>query len=59
VINIKEGSWRLREHQALTQPLAQLNDPPERPSLTSPVGARPQARLSVSADRSAFGPDPI
>ena len=32
VINIKGGSWRLREHQALTQPLAQLNDPPERPS---------------------------
>lgn len=29
VINIKGGSWRLREHQALTQPLAQLNDPPE------------------------------
>ena len=32
VINIKGGSWRLREHQALTQPLAQLNDAPERPS---------------------------
>ncbi len=33
VINIKGGSWRLREHHALTtQPLAQLNDPPERPS---------------------------
>jgi DNA replication protein DnaC len=31
VINIKGPSWRLREHQALTQPLAQLNDPPERP----------------------------
>jgi len=31
VINIKGGSWRLREHQALTQPLAQLNDAPERP----------------------------
>ncbi len=31
VINIKGGSWRLREHQALTQPLAQLNDPPEPP----------------------------
>lgn len=31
VINIKGGSWRLREHQALTQPLAQLNDPPESP----------------------------
>jgi len=30
VINIKGGSWRLREHQALTQPLAQLNDPPEQ-----------------------------
>ena len=33
VVNIKGGSWRLREHQALTtQPLSQLNDPPERPS---------------------------
>ncbi len=31
VINIKGNSWRLREHQALTQPLAQLNDPPESP----------------------------
>lgn len=31
VINIKGPSWRLREHQALTQPLAQLNDPPEQP----------------------------
>ena len=32
VINIKGGSWRLREHQALTEPLPQLNDPPERPA---------------------------
>ena len=32
VINIKGGSWRLREHQALTQPLAHVNDAPERPS---------------------------
>lgn len=32
VINIKGSSWRLREHQALTQPLAQLNDPPEPPT---------------------------
>jgi len=32
VINIKGPSWRLREHQALTQPLAQLTDPPEPPS---------------------------
>ncbi len=31
VINIKGGSWRLREHQALTQSLSQLNDPPESP----------------------------
>ena len=31
VINIKGGSWRLREHQALTQPLSQLIDPPESP----------------------------
>lgn len=31
VINIKGPSWRLREHQALTQPLAQLNNPPEPP----------------------------
>jgi DNA replication protein DnaC len=30
VINIKGPSWRLREHQALTQPLAQLTDPPAR-----------------------------
>lgn len=32
VINIKGPSWRLREHQALTQPLKDLNDPPEQPS---------------------------
>jgi DNA replication protein DnaC len=33
VINIKGPSWRLREHQALTQPLAQLVDgPPDRPN---------------------------
>jgi len=32
VINIKGPSWRLREHQALTQPLAQLVDAPaDRP----------------------------
>jgi DNA replication protein DnaC len=31
VINIKGPSWRLREHQALTQPLAALTDAPERP----------------------------
>jgi DNA replication protein DnaC len=30
VINIKGPSWRLREHEALTRPLTQLNDPPER-----------------------------
>lgn len=29
VINIKGPSWRLREHQALTQPIRDLNDPPE------------------------------
>lgn len=29
VINIKGPSWRLREHQALTQSLAAVNDPPE------------------------------
>lgn len=29
VINIKGPSWRLREHQALTQPLAQLVDAPD------------------------------
>jgi hypothetical protein len=62
VINIKGPSWRLREHQALTQPLAQLNDPPEPPSRTrrSPhPGAHPRtatfdeqkARRSMSADR--------
>ena len=32
VINIKGPSWRLREHQALTQPLAQLIDAPEHPT---------------------------
>lgn len=32
VINIKGPSWRLREHQALTQPLAQLSDAPEASS---------------------------
>ena len=31
VINIKGPSWRLREHQALTQPLAQLAEPPDTP----------------------------
>jgi DNA replication protein DnaC len=31
VINIKGPSWRLREHQALTQPVKDLNDPPEKP----------------------------
>jgi DNA replication protein DnaC len=31
VINIKGPSWRLREHQALTQPTKDLNDPPEKP----------------------------
>ena len=31
VINIKGPSWRLREHQALTQPLAQLVDTPDQP----------------------------
>ncbi len=29
VINIKGPSWRLREHQALTQPLTQLVDAPD------------------------------
>jgi hypothetical protein len=32
VINIKGPSWRLREHQALTQPLSQLVDAPDKPS---------------------------
>lgn len=36
VINIKGPSWRLREHQALTQPLSQLVDAPE----TSPARRR-------------------
>jgi DNA replication protein DnaC len=31
VINIKGGSWRLREHEALTKPLTDLTDPPEQP----------------------------
>jgi DNA replication protein DnaC len=31
VINIKGPSWRLREHQALTQPTTQMTDPPETP----------------------------
>ena len=31
VINIKGQSWRLKEHGALTKPLAELSDPPERP----------------------------
>ena len=31
VINIKGPSWRLREHGALTKPMADLNDPPPRP----------------------------
>ena len=33
IINIKGPSWRLPEHQALTQPLAQLVDSPtDRPT---------------------------
>ena len=32
VINIKGPSWRLREHQALTQLLAQLVDTPDTPT---------------------------
>jgi len=31
VINIKGQSWRLREHEALTKPLSDTTDPPERP----------------------------
>jgi DNA replication protein DnaC len=31
VINIKGPSWRLREHEALTKPLTDTTDPPERP----------------------------
>ena len=31
VINIKGPSWRLREHEALTRPITDLADPPERP----------------------------
>jgi len=31
VINIRGQSWRLREHQALTQPLADLNQPTDKP----------------------------
>lgn len=31
VINIKGPSWRLREHEALTKPLVDLADPPQRP----------------------------
>ncbi len=30
VVNIKGPSWRLREHQALTQPIGDLNDPPDK-----------------------------
>jgi DNA replication protein DnaC len=31
VTNIRGPSWRLREHQALTQPLADLNQPTDKP----------------------------
>lgn len=31
VINIKGPSWRLREHGALTKPLADMTDPPDSP----------------------------
>jgi DNA replication protein DnaC len=31
VINIKGPSWRLREHGALTKPLADMTDPPDPP----------------------------
>jgi hypothetical protein len=61
VINIKGGSWRLREHQALTQPLAQLNDPPESPpkrrryphpwrTTSTATFDEQKARISVSTD---------
>ena len=63
VINIKGPSWRLREHQALTKPIKDLNDPPEKPprgrGLTSTPEHDPSAnfgerkpRISVSGDRS-------
>lgn len=44
-MNIKGPSWRIREHQALSQTLAQLNDPPERPrpTLSAPL-AEPDDR---------------
>jgi hypothetical protein len=41
VINIKGPSWRLREHGALTKPLADMTDPPERPE---PNGRPPRRR---------------
>ncbi len=54
VINIKGSSWRLREHQALTQPSPSLTTPPSRhradvANLT--LGARPRPRLSMSRKR--------
>ena len=58
--NIKGGSWRLREHQALTQPLAQLNGPPESPHKQRrqpDLGARPQTRLSMSRRRFSMSTD--
>ena len=41
VINIKGPSWRPKEHGALTKPLADLTDPPERlPVHLDPVSLR-------------------
>jgi hypothetical protein len=42
VVNIKGSSWRLREHAALTRPLADLTDAPGRPPDEPP--ARPPQR---------------
>ena len=35
VINIRGPSWRLREHQALTQPITDLVHPTDKPPRTS------------------------
>jgi hypothetical protein len=51
VINIKGPSWRLREHQALTQPLAQLVDTPDTPPgdiANLPHGTRLERSFEIS-----------
>lgn len=54
VINIKGPSWRLREHQALTQPLGQLVDAdPDHDSEVSLVAGPRRTRDENRPDASS------